>query len=71
MRYSLPMLLMCTALVVAGCESRGGSAVLGGVAGAAAGAGGYELHLNNQRDRVEEDFKAGKIDQREYEIRID
>lgn len=71
MRISLPVILLCTAVVVAGCESRAGSAVVGGVAGAAAGAGGYELHLKNQRDRVQEDFEAGRIDQREYDIRMD
>jgi hypothetical protein len=59
------------ALALAGCESRGGSAILGGLGGAAAGAGGYEYHLNNQKTRVEEDFKQGKIDRREYDIRLD
>ena len=27
--------------------------------------------MKKQKDRVEEDFKAGKIDQKEYEIRKD
>ena len=58
-------------IAVSGCESRGGSAALGGVAGAAAGAGGYEFHLNRQRDRVEQEFEEGTIDRREYEIRLD
>jgi hypothetical protein len=58
-------------LAVSGCESRGGSAALGGLAGAAAGAGGYEYHLNNQKNIVEQDFAEGKIDRREHEIRID
>lgn len=59
------------ALALGACESRGGSALLGGVGGAAAGAGGYELHLNRQKQRVEADFEAGRIDRREYEIRMD
>ena len=71
MRALLVVVPVVFALAVSGCESRGGSAVLGGVAGAAAGAGGYELHLKRQKDRVEEDFQAGRIDQREYEIRLD
>jgi hypothetical protein len=53
------------------CSSRAGSAGLGAVGGAAAGAGGYEYHLNNQMNKVEEDYRAGRIDQREYEIRKD
>ncbi|OQW31792.1 MAG: hypothetical protein A4E19_00275 [Nitrospira sp. SG-bin1] len=48
-----------------------GSGLLGGVLGAGAAGGGYEYHLKRQKDRVEEDFKAGKIDQKEYEIRKD
>lgn len=68
--------IMAIAVLVAtlplqGCESRGGSALLGGVGGAAAGAGGYEYHLNRQKERVEADRKSGKITQNEYEIRMD
>ena len=33
--------------------------------------GGYEYHLKRQKDRVEADYKARKIDQTEYEIRKD
>jgi len=53
-----------------GCSSVG-SGLLGGVLGAGAAGGGYEYHLKHQKDRVEQDFKAGKIDQKEYEIRKD
>lgn len=63
--------IVAGALTLAGCESSSGSAILGGLGGAAAGAGGYEYHLNNQKTRVEEDLKQGKIDRREYEIRMD
>lgn len=55
---------------LASCASVG-SGLLGGVVGAGAAGGGYEYHLKRQRDRVEQDFKAGKIDQKEYEIRKD
>jgi hypothetical protein len=48
-----------------------GSGLLGGALGAGAAGGGYEYHLKRQKDRVEQDFKAGKIDQKEYEIRKD
>ena len=53
------------------CESTGGNLGLGVLGGAAAGAGGYELHLNNQKNKVEEDFKDKKIDERERNIRLD
>lgn len=48
-----------------------GSGLLGGVLGAGAAGGSYEYHLKRQKDRVEQDFKDGKIDQKEYEIRKD
>jgi hypothetical protein len=35
------------------------------------GAGGYEYHVKNQKDQVEQDHKDGKIDQNERDIRID
>jgi hypothetical protein len=68
---TLSAVVLLAALAVAGCDSKGGSALLGGVAGAAAGAGTYEYRLNQARSQVEEDFKAGRIDQRERDIRID
>jgi hypothetical protein len=61
-------LMLVTGLT--GC-SPVGSGLLGGVLGAGAAGGSYEYHLKRQKDRVEEDFKAGKIDQKEYEIRKD
>lgn len=66
-----PAVLVVAALILGACDSRGGSALLGGAAGAAAGAGGYELHLNKQKNIVEESFNEGRIDRREYEIRLD
>lgn len=48
-----------------------GSGLLGGVLGAGAAGGSYEYHLKRQKGRVEQDFKDGKIDQKEYEIRKD
>ncbi|MGI9435492.1 MAG: hypothetical protein ACR2Q4_11805 [Geminicoccaceae bacterium] len=71
MKAITPIVVILAGLSLAGCESSGGSAVLGGVAGAAAGSGGYEFHLKKQRDRVESDYRDGKIDKAEYDIRID
>ena len=58
-------------LAMAGCASKAGTAVLSGAVGAGVAGGGYELHLKNQKNKVEDDFKAGKIDQQEYKIRKD
>ena len=55
---------------VMGCSAVG-SGLLGSVLGAGAADGSYEYHLKRPKDRVEADFKAGKIDQKEYEIRKD
>lgn len=44
----------------------------GGMAGGAAGAGaGYELKARQQIDKLDEDLKKGRIDQKEYDIRKD
>jgi len=59
------------ALGLAACGSRGGSAALGGVAGAAAGAGGYEYHLGQERERVRDAYAARTITREEYQIRMD
>ncbi|MEW5745221.1 MAG: hypothetical protein AB1805_07285 [Nitrospirota bacterium] len=72
MKQLIVALMMLSSLVTAtGCSSRGGSAVLGAAGGAAAGAGGYEYVARREIQRIEEDYKAGKMDQREYEIRRD
>jgi len=63
--------LMLLLVVGSGCSSTSGSAGLGALGGAVAGAGGYEYHLNNQKKNVEADLKSGKIDQKEHDIRID
>ena len=58
-------------LSLTGCGSTGGNIGLGALGGAAAGAGGYELHLNNQKNQVQQDFKDRKIDEKERDIRLD
>lgn len=72
MKHSLTRMIVCVALLgLTGCESTGGNLGLGALGGAAAGAGGYELHLNNQKNQVEQDYKDGKIDKNERDIRLD
>ncbi|MBK9305660.1 MAG: hypothetical protein IPM58_00845 [Nitrospira sp.] len=67
--FAIASLVFVTGL--SGCSSSAGMGVLGGVLGAGAAGGSYEYHLKRQKDRVEDDLKAGKIDQKEYEIRKD
>jgi hypothetical protein len=51
---------------VAGC----GRGTLGGAAGGLLGAGaGYEYNFKRQIDKLDNDLKAGVIDQKEYDIR--
>ncbi len=71
MRKMVLVWILLAFFAVSGCGGKAGSAALGVVGGGAAGAGGYEYHLKRQMDRVEKDFRDGKIDQREYEIRKD
>jgi hypothetical protein len=71
MRRLVLLLMLMAMFMISGCGDKAGSAGIGVVGGAAIGAGGYEYHLKRQMNRVEEDFKEGRIDQREYEIRKD
>jgi len=58
--------LIASMFLVTGCE-----ALVGGAVGAGATGGGYEVHMNNQKNRVQEDFDKGSITKEEYEIRMD
>jgi hypothetical protein len=69
MRKSGILMIIMAIFMLTGCSSKTGSAGLGALGGAAAGAGGYEYHLKRQQDRIEQDYKDGKITQSEYEIR--
>ena len=58
-------------MVTCGCESKCGTAGIGAAGGAVAAGGGYEYFANWEMKKIEQDYKNGKIDQREYEIRKD
>ena len=71
MKTLLRAMICLGLLLTASCSTETGTAILSGAVGAGVAGGGYELHLKNQMDKVEEDFKAKRIDKREYEIRRD
>jgi hypothetical protein len=58
--------LLVSMLLMSGCQ-----ALVGGAVGAGATGGGYEIHMDNQKSRVQKDFDEGRITREEYEIRID
>lgn len=60
--------LLILAVSVTGCSG----AFWGGTAGGTVATGaGYELRARQQMEKIDADYKSGKIDQREYEIRKD
>jgi hypothetical protein len=71
MKRAILLVTLAAMLPLSGCQTRGGSAAAGGVAGAAVGAGVYEYRGREEMNRVEQLLREGKIDQREYEIRKD
>jgi hypothetical protein len=54
-------LILATSIVSTGCAFLGGAAV--GALGAGAG---YEYQAHRQMERLEEDYKAGRITREEY-----
>lgn len=60
------------AVLVGALFATSGCAFLaGGAVGAGGTAGGYEVHLDSERDRVEEAYREGRMSKEEYDIRID
>jgi hypothetical protein len=66
MKKTIYALLITGALVQAGCspEFWGGAAV-----GALGAGGGYEYNSKRQMDRLEDDYRAGRIGREEYQDR--
>jgi len=70
MRNASSVLMVGLAMFsLADCESTGRNAGLGGLGGEVAGR--YKCHLNNQKNKVEQDFKDVKIGEKELSILID
>lgn len=66
MKKTIYAVLITGALVQAGCspEFWGGAAV-----GALGAGGGYEYNSKRQMDRLEDDYRAGRIGREEYQDR--
>lgn len=71
MKKILFLMMSVMLLASSGCATKTGSATAGALGGAAAGGGAYEYRLHQELKRIEDDYKAGKMDQKEYEIRKD
>lgn len=72
MKIVLSAMFVCSLFLICnGCESSWGSAGLGAAGGAVASGGGYEYVANREMKKIEEDYKDGKMDQKEFEIRKD
>lgn len=63
------LIILLSSILSYGCSSNLGSAGLGAVGGAAAGAAGYEYHAHRQMQQLEEEYRRGQIDRKEYEAR--
>lgn len=63
-KYLLVALLAASSQWGCSGEFLGGTAV-----GALATGAGYEIQAKRQMDKLEEDYKSGKIDRKEYEAR--
>ncbi len=71
MKGTMLVVILLAWFGLSACSSSWGSAGLGAIGGAAVGAGSYEYHMRTQMERVEQDYKDGKIEKSEYEIRMD
>lgn len=71
MKRSIFLIMTLILLSAPGCATKTGSAGAGALGGAAVGGGAYEYRMNEELKRIEQEYKAGKMDQREYEIRRD
>lgn len=66
MKKTAAAVLVASMFLMTGCE-----ALLGGAVGAGGAAGGYELHLDRQKNKVQDDYEEGRISEEEYRIRMD
>ncbi len=69
MKLLIGSMLLLISILTFGCSSNLGSAGLGALGGAAAGAAGYEYNAHRQIQQLEEAYRSGRIDREEYEAR--
>jgi hypothetical protein len=58
------IVILVSVFALSGCQFLGGAAT-----GALATGAGYEIQAKRQMDRLEDDFKSGRISREEYESR--
>lgn len=64
--------LAATAVLLGSLALLGGcAAVAGGAVGVGGTTAGYEVHLSNEKARVEKAYKDGKMSKEEHDIRLD
>ena len=64
----MPVVILSLIFLTAGCSP----SFWGGTGTGAVGAGAaYEVHASQEVKKLDEDLKAGRIDQKEYDIRRD
>ncbi len=66
MRFATAAVLLSSLLLLGGCAY-----AVGGALGAGGTATGYEVHLSNEKARVEKAYKEGKMSKEEHDIRLD
>ena len=66
MNKVISLITIIALLGLVGCSGKFWAGAGGGALGAGAG---YELNLERQMDRIEDDLRDGKIDQNEFDIR--
>ena len=66
MNMTKAALLLSSLLLLNGCAY-----AIGGALGAGGTATGYEVHLDNEKARVEKAYKDGKMSKEEHDIRLD
>ena len=66
MRFATAAILLSSMLLLGGCAY-----AVGGALGAGGTATGYEVHLDNEKERVKKAYEDGKMSKEEHDIRLD
>jgi len=61
--------VLLASFAIAACTPFGGGLATGAAVGALGTGAAYEYSNKRQMDRLEEDFRSGRIDRREYQSR--